>query len=386
MTETDIHQRFREDLKQYFACRDVFLVSKGRIALYAALRASGVGPGDEVLLPGYTCVVVPAMIQRVGATPVYVDVDASTYNISLASLKERITPRSRALLVQHTYGIPCGMDSLLSFAEAHNLLCLEDCCHALGSTYQKRLCGTFGAAAFLSGQWNKPFSTGLGGMLVVNDSTLGERVESVLQNEFHQPGPGKEILLKLQQILYSTFVTPKTVMSITDLYRFASKYGLMIGSSSTGELEGRDEPGDHCTMAACQARMGVRGMKTIQSTIAHRTHIAAFYRSELNAFDQHRLPDSLVEETVYLRYPLRVRNKPALIEHAKKHRIETGTWFESPLHPLHRAWERFSYHPGMCPVGETLSAQTINLPTHPGITPAEAESIVSFIRQYAEPV
>lgn len=375
---------FADRLADYFSCHNVYLFSKGRIALYAALKAMGIGEGDDVLLPGYTCVVVPAAIKRLGARPVYADVDEATYNLSLNSLKEKITPACKAVLLQHTYGIPCDAGPIIDWASAHSLRCLEDCCHALGSTYKGRLCGTLTEAAFLSGQWNKPFTTGLGGMLVVNNPELDAAVRPVYET-IDAPRAMMETRLRIQQILYRYAVNPRSVMAVTSMYRFASSAGVMIGSSSDDELCGEFDPKDILRMARCQASLGLKQMNGVQRNIEHRKTIAAFYREALSEFDSHPTDESLAGETVFLRYPLRVSNKSNLLNMAYRKSREIGTWFESPLHPLNKKWELFDYQAGSCPVSERLSQETINLPTHPGISLNEAEAIVRFIHHHSEP-
>ena len=109
-----------------------FAFWKGRVALYAILRALGVGAGDEVLIAGFTCVVVPNAVRFAGATPVYADIAPGSYNLDPASAERTITPRTRAMIVQHTLGLPAELDELLALAEQHNLVVIEDCAHTLG--------------------------------------------------------------------------------------------------------------------------------------------------------------------------------------------------------------------------------------------------------------
>ena len=142
-----------------------FAFWKGRVAMYAILKALGVGKADEVILPGYTCVMDVNPVKYLGATPVYVDIEPVTYNMDVRLLEARLTPRTKVIVAQHTYGYPCDMDAIMEIAARHGLPVVEDCCLALGSRYKGRRCGTFGVAAYWSFQWNKPFTTGSGGGL-----------------------------------------------------------------------------------------------------------------------------------------------------------------------------------------------------------------------------
>ena len=111
---------------------------KGRVAWYAILRALGVGADDEVILPGYTCVMDVNPIMYVGARPVYADIEPVTYNLDPGLLEGLITPRTRAIVAQHTYGYPAALDPILTIAKKHGVPVVEDCCLALGARYRGR--------------------------------------------------------------------------------------------------------------------------------------------------------------------------------------------------------------------------------------------------------
>ena len=158
---------------------------------------------------------------------------------------------------------------------------IEDCCHTLGSRVQGRLCGAFGQFAFMSGQWNKPFSTGLGGMLLVNDHGLAGRVEEIIRREAAVPGRMKNLVLAVQILAYRCFVRPATTARLMQLYRSLNRWGLVIGSSSEGELKGEMPRGYLATMAGCQMRRGLREMSRVEENIAHRRRLTAFYHGRL---------------------------------------------------------------------------------------------------------
>lgn len=121
---------------------------KGRIALYVILEALNIGAGDEVVVPGFTCMTVPLPLLSLGATPVYADIRPQDYNVDPTRLEPMVTPRTRAIVVQHTFGIPAEMDCIVETARRRGLHPIEDCCHTLTSSYKGRRVGTFGEAAF----------------------------------------------------------------------------------------------------------------------------------------------------------------------------------------------------------------------------------------------
>ncbi|MEK9149797.1 MAG: DegT/DnrJ/EryC1/StrS family aminotransferase, partial [Candidatus Desantisbacteria bacterium] len=170
----DSIEKYEDTYKRYLGVSYASSFWKGRVALYAILKALGIGEGDEVLVEGFTCVVVPNAVIFAGAKPVYVPPDPKTYNMDISQIESKITSKTKAIIVQHTFGLPSDMDSTLDIAKRHNLRVIEDCAPALGADYKGRKVGTFGDAAFFSSQWSKVISTGLGGVAVTNDPEIGE--------------------------------------------------------------------------------------------------------------------------------------------------------------------------------------------------------------------
>lgn len=161
-------------------------VCNGSVALDAAVLALGLGPGDEVILPTFTIISCAAAIVRAGAVPVVVDGDPATWNMDVARIEEKITPRTRAIMVVHIYGLPVDMDPVLALASRHGLKIVEDAAEMHGQTYKGRPCGSFGDLSTFSFYPNKHITTGEGGMIVTDDPVLAEKCRS-LRNLCFQP-------------------------------------------------------------------------------------------------------------------------------------------------------------------------------------------------------
>jgi dTDP-4-amino-4,6-dideoxygalactose transaminase len=376
---------FSRKIEGFFGGGKCFLLAKGRVGLYAGLKAMSLPQGGTVLMPGYTCMVVPSAVQFAGLKPAYVDIDPLTYNLDVKQVEAASSQDISALIVQHTYGIPCNMAPLMQWATSRGVPIIEDCCHSFGSKIDGRLCGTFGALAFLSGQWNKPFSTGLGGMLLVNDDALAGRVGQIIDKEAFRPGPLKNAVLSAQILAHKILVRPGTAIAVMLLYRALNRLGLVVGSSSQQELQGEMPERYLATMAPCQIRQGLREMARIQENIEHRVRLTAFYQAELPRIGFAALPASVVDGLPLLRYPVRVANKEAVLASAVRSRVEIGSWFEIPLHPAGTRMEAFGYRDGMCPEAEAASREVINLPTHRKVSPAVAERTLEFLRKQARP-
>jgi perosamine synthetase len=161
-------------------------VCNGSVALDVAVAALKIGPGDEVILPAFTIISCAAVIVRAGATPVLVDSDPHTWNMDVSAIERKITPRTKAIMVVHIYGLPVDMDPVIALAKAHNLRIIEDAAEAHGLTYRGKPCGSFGGISTFSFYPNKHLTTGEGGMVLTDDPELAERCRS-LRNLCFQP-------------------------------------------------------------------------------------------------------------------------------------------------------------------------------------------------------
>jgi len=382
---TDSVTRFETTFADWLGAGRAFAFWKGRVAMYAILKALGVGEGDEVILPGYTCVMDVNPVAYLGARSVFVDIEPVTYNVDVHLLEQAVTPRTKVIIAQHTYGYPCEMDAILAIADRHGLPVVEDCCLALGSTYKGRRCGTFGRAAYWSFQWNKPFTTGIGGMLTTQDVDLGERIASLCEAECVPPPAGPALMLALQRLVYRTTIFPKTTAFATALFRWLTRKGAVVGSSAPQEFVPEMPSDFFMRMSGSQARAGLRQLRKVDRNIAHRRKMKEVYDRLLReaGFPIPEVPEHM--DPVLVRYPVRVADKARAVAEAPKHLVEIGTWFECPLHPIETPMEQYGYQEGMCPAAERACREVVNLPTHRRANEATARRSVDFIRQIGPP-
>jgi perosamine synthetase len=154
-------------------------VCNGSAALELAVAALSITRGDEVILPAFTIISCAAAVVRAGATPVLVDSDPLTWNMDVNQVESKITPRTKAILVVHLYGLPVDMDPIMELAEKHGLRIIEDAAEVIGQKYKSRWCGSFGDISTFSFYPNKHITTGEGGMVLVDDEELAERCRSL---------------------------------------------------------------------------------------------------------------------------------------------------------------------------------------------------------------
>ena len=154
-------------------------VTNGTAALEIAVRAIGITEGDEIIMPTFTIISCAEAVTRVGGVPVLVDSDPDTWNMCVDQIESKITPKTKAIMVVHIYGLPVDMDKVLDIAKRHNLKIVEDAAEMHGQTYNGRPCGSFGDISIFSFYPNKHITTGEGGMIVTNNEELAEKCRSL---------------------------------------------------------------------------------------------------------------------------------------------------------------------------------------------------------------
>ncbi|MBU0742293.1 DegT/DnrJ/EryC1/StrS family aminotransferase [bacterium] len=356
---------------------------KGRVAFYAILRAAGIGPGDEVVVPGFTCVVVAAAIQYTGARPVYYDIILDTLNGNPGLAEERITERTRAVIVQHTFGMPMDLGGLPDICRDRGILLIEDCAHAMGATVHHRPVGTLGDASFASFQWSKPVTTGLGGVALVNEPRLRDSMIELYNHEFQEPSFVKSMYLALLSTTYNRFFRPSIYWMARDTYRRLVKLKIVQGSSSMDELLSPDMPPNYKERFGHQRRRQIdMALDGLPDVIVHRRRIAQQYANWFSARGAMIQSGPEGANPVWLRFPVLVENRTALLNEARRRRIELGDWFNSPLHPSVSDPAMFGYRSGLCPVADYVSSGIVNLPTHQRVAEADLRRILGFFDEY----
>jgi len=380
-----IIEQYQQKFAEILGATRAFAFWKGRVALYAILKAMGIENGDEIIVPGYTCVMNVNPIKYLGAKPIYVDIEPATFNIDVNLLREKVTANTKAIIAQHTYGYPCDMDAIMDIAEKNSIPVIEDCCLALNSKYKDEKVGMFGKAAYFSFQWNKPYTTGLGGMAITSDTKLAEKIESLRANEMFQPLRKEVIMLWAQLIAYRLFVYPKTTAFAQALFRYLTKKGAALGSSSKLEFK----PVMACDffkgISCVQARSGLRQLKKLEKNIAHRRKMVQLYDELLAERGwSARQYDASAIQPIMVRYPVRITEKDKALAEAANAGIELGSWFECPLHPIETPLTAYDYKLGMCPEAERASKEVVNLPLHLRANEKTVERTVEFITKFTQ--
>lgn len=373
----EAHETYKEYISEFLSVspENIYLYWKGRVALYALLKAIGIKQGDEVLLSGLTCVVVPNAIKYLGAKPVYIDVNPETFNPSIEGYREKITSQTKAIIVQNTFGLSSDVEEIVKMAKERKIVTIEDCTHGFGGTFNHKPNGCSCDAAIFSTQWNKPFSTGIGGFCVVNNPELNTKLK-VINEELIQPTWKDNIILSILIWSNTNLVNKKSFWVLRKIYRLLSKTGIIIGSSQGMEISGTEKPPDFFKAASkVQIRYGLRNIRNLENLISQRKKNAVLFSGFLKRNDKKYVPENLWDNHSFLVYPMLVEDRMRFREMAEKAHVKLGDWFISPLHPVQESLNLWDMDEKFVPNASFLSKHLVNLPT----SETDGESVLTFL-------
>ncbi len=387
-----IHGSFREKFtdafQNYIGAKYVFAFDSGRTSLYAILRSLPLAEGDEVLVQALTCTAAINPILWVGAKPVYVDIKEDTYNMSPVDLEKKITPRSKALIIQHTFGLPAYLDALLAIAKKHKLIVIEDVAHALGAEYNDQYVGTFGDAAFFSFGRYKIISAVFAGAAITNNPEIGKKLGQfyeecelpsrfwIFEQLFHP------VFLAFAKPLYNIFSLGKVLVVL------ARKLKLISLSVYSEEKSGGHPGFGPSRMPNALAILGLNQLKKLEQFNEHRIKLSRIYQRDLVAHEHILLP-SIADgaKPVFLNFPIQAADGDAAYALIGTGRKKEGMYLENwpakkVIGPKGTDLKKLQYAEGSCPVAEKVAPRVITLPTSPNTTGTDAWRVAKFVADF----
>lgn len=357
---------------------------RGRVALWTILKALNIGNGDEVVLPAYTCEMVPTAIKFAGGRCRYYDVDAEDFNSSIETISQVITPKTSAVICQHTYGCRQNVDALVKSVSNSGISVVEDCCQ-LVDFFDAQNIGVAGAATFFSTQWSKPYSTGLGGMAVFSDRLLYEKSKKIrdsFSDEFKRKQAWR---LALQVLMYKLTVFPRTKAIMAALYRVLQQVGMIQGTTTIAEYGGVMPENYLASASNTQAILGLQALKAWHENIEHRRMLTHFYLENISQLGANLSPAlTKIGNRALWAIPLLVENKQKILCHAGRLGLPIATWFKRlPVHIASDTAYSYDYVPGQCFRSEQMFMREIHLPTSPSVKLRHAEAVIKLLKKYA---
>ncbi len=328
-------QAFEQEFASYLGVRHAIGVSDGTNAVHLALRACGIGPGDEVITVSHTFIATGEAILLAGATPVFVDIDPLTYTMDVDQIAQAITPRTKAILPVHLYGQCADMDPMMDLARQHGLWVIEDACQAHGSEYKGRKAGGLGSIAAFSFYFTKNLGAyGEGGMVTTDDPDLAKKVRMLRDH-------GSE------KRYYHEFL-------------------------------------------GWNARLDELQAAALRIKLPHLDRWNEQRRLNASLYDQ-RLKDSGVITPyqasyncpIFHLYVIRSQHRDELKDYLGANGIGTGIHYPVPIH-LQKPFLQFGYALGSLPVTERITQEILSLPMYPELTPEQIFRVADLVKTFAE--
>ncbi|MEX2145320.1 MAG: aminotransferase class V-fold PLP-dependent enzyme [Candidatus Spechtbacterales bacterium] len=374
--ENKYTEKLKKRFAEYFGRENTYLTNSGRSALYLFLKSLGLQEEDEIIIQAFTCNAVANPIIWAGAKPVYADINNS-YNIDPAKLEEKITPNTKAVIIQNTFGIPANINEILAIARQNDLLVIEDCAHSLGATYRGRAIGTFGDVAFFSFGRDKVISSVYGGVLVVNNPDLNEKVA----DEYAQIKT-PSAFWAFQQLFHvpATYLALLTYKSVGKYILWALQKLKLLSLAVTHEERNGDMPRYFpARLPEPLAYLVLRQFNKLEKMNRHRKELAKIYENALKDNSDFKIVENYDEGAVFLRYPVQHRNAESIIKKAKDKGIILGNWYREIIAPVGTDTDKMNYKAGSCPNAEGFANDVINLPTNIRTSARDAKKIVGFL-------
>lgn len=380
--------KYEQAFARKIGVRYAYSFASGRVGLYGLLQALGIGVGDEVLLQVPNHIVVPNAVRYVGARPIYVDSERGSYNMDLEQAEQRITSRTKALVLLHTFGIPAKVDVALSLAQRYGLQLIEDCVHALGATYDGKQVGSFGRAAFFSTEETKTITSTMGGMAVTDDPELAAQIQ-VFQAGCTWPSSFLTARYVAKFLLFHLLTEPHLHRYTRPLFEphahhftrvlfeRIGNFRMAPGATSDEEQRGGRPANYEQRLSNAQAALALRQLRRLDANLTHRRAAANSYHAHLSKWDFNLPQPPVKAEPAYVRYPVWVENRTNTM-HLSAPYARLGAWFTSVLEEAVDLADG-DYEIGSCPRAEAMVRHLVNLPTHSRTEPQDIEAIVSAL-------
>lgn len=322
--------KLEDAFAEKFGMKYAVAVNSGGSALFLTLKALGIVPGDEVIMPSFTMVATAGAVSHCGATPVFVDSSEKSFNIDPSKIEEKITVKTRAIMPVHAYGEPCDMSKIMDIAKKHNLLVIEDTAEAHGAKYKGKLMGTFGEASCFSFYANKIMTTGEGGMILTNNYELTDKLRHIRGYDFDDE----------KHFWHKTIAW-------------------------------------NLRMSALGAALGLAQLKRLDELVLKRRANAKYYLNGLKNIPGLRFfPEPLNTFCVFWMFGLLAPRRDELMEYLAKNGIETRTFF-IPMHaqPIYNDKGDFKW-------ADHYGANGLQLPSASHITKEQKDEVIEKIKEF----
>ncbi|HEX8965098.1 MAG TPA: aminotransferase class V-fold PLP-dependent enzyme [Patescibacteria group bacterium] len=370
----DSPRRLEDWFRKNYKKKYVFSLCSGRGALYYGLKALGVKEKDEVILQAFTCAAVVQAVKSTKAKPVYADIDDSL-TINPDILSRLITPRTKAIIIQHTFGNSADLDKIKKIAKEKNIFIIEDCAHGI---YPDKKIAQVGDIAVFSFGRDKAFSCVSGGIVMTGNKDIGDKLKTLYKGKDF-PSTLWVIRNLLHPFLFYYFVLPfynflslgKVLLVIFQKMHFLSfpvdKSSVVISATDTKK------------MPPALAELALLQLTKLDKWNKRRVKISEVYKNKFANIT----PFPKVDTYPLLRFPICVDDaQKMLLFFRKKKHIYLGNWYSNIIDPKGVDYKKLGYIQGSCPKAEEVARKIINLPTYPLLSDADVQKVVKEVSEY----
>ena len=370
---------YEEQFAKLIGDGEAISYAAARMGFYALMRFIRIGKGDEVVLLGSTCSVMVNAIIRTGAYPIYSDMDRNTMGSDVKSIARVITSRTRMIVAQHSFGIPCDIESISILAKKHDIFLLEDCALTIGSKINGVVVGNFGDAALFSTDHSKPLNTLMGGIIYTRSHDLAKELKNASENYF-------QLSYSRQKAIWRRFLLERALcnpdnygyLRLLDAYLnfkkklFNSKRDFLSDDSGVSTLNNYPYPAKLPTFLA------LIGILEVQKWSAESKERSIVLRKLLDIFEKnnvsHLLPDAYKDKSLEI-IPLRLvwfnPDSSKLKSSLQKFIDVSQFWFVEPIISTNLDLKVLGYKEGSCPISEHVGHNIMNIPCNFGISNAD---------------
>jgi len=364
---------YEELLKSTFKSDAIYTFASGRMGFYTILKSMDIKKGDEIIIPSYTCVVVPNAILYSGAKPVYCDVNRFDFNVDVTKIEELITDKTKAIYAQHTFGQMCDVKEIKKIADKYNLPVIEDVALSLGARDGDKFAGTIGDFGYFSTDRTKIINTSLGGIVSVNNPKYLEKFEEEYSDI---PYLSESFSKKLARTFLIDLVMMNPYMYWLGMFTnpvFRKlgivKYFLDERKHDKEEIVEYPYPAKFSNILA---KVGISQIKNLDKNLKYRREVAHYYNTIFGIYSNEYINDS---KNVHIRYSFLIKNRDYW-EKRFSSKIDLSIWFKTVVVGKDDNFEEINYTLGTNKESEFIADHIFNLPTHQNISPKKIEKLL----------
>lgn len=378
-----IVSRFEEKFAEYIGVKHAVMVPSARFGFYLLLKAYGIQPGDEIIIPGLTYFAIPAMVPLLGAKPVFADIGLNTHVLDPEDFRSKITNKTKAVVPTHLFGTPCNMTEIRAIAKEHNIIVIEDCAQSTGGSFEGVKVGGFGDAAYYTFGLTKNITTLSGAMITTNDASIANAVRTSIaaggytskRKLAKEALTGLAMFMATHPAVYWATVHPAVVLG--------NKLGQDPIHDRFGESECTYESipqyyFDNGKALAAQAAVGMKQLERIESLNGARRKNGASLDLGLIGTPNLTLPDYPEgSNPIYMSFVVHHSERNKLAELLRSRGVDTTVGYMNNMsdHPL------FQDYRLPCPNATKANNELLHLPVHPNLNSKDVSHMIHAVRK-----